>query len=314
MPLRSRTGHIESDTVGVEKRDMKNILTSFFAMALWMLSPRPPLGHAAAPMPKQDPAQLTSVVLTAHSEKPRASSRAASSPDAMIVAMRPPVALPAPRATRSAAPLLNWQASARLRHTLGSLAGTLKVNSTAVEFQSPKGFSRRWTFSDIQTLDLWRSGVVLKEYEKRGRLRPGTRSYRFELEKEMPPAVAAEMAQLLGRPARNAIPPPDASSFAEIPAHHRTAFGGTKSNGTLRFRDGGMDYLTQSEKDSRSWRWADIRTLSNSDAYHLILFGYRETYSFDLKQPMTRELFDRLSEQVYTHNSSNPLAQERTEP
>ncbi len=96
--------------------------------------------------------------------------------------------------------------------------------------------------------------------------------------------------------------------FEEESIHFRSCRSGHS------FRDEGIDYLTSQPDDSRSWRWDDIRTLSNPDAYHLILFGYRDTYSFDLKQPLTQELFDRLSDQVYTHNVNDSRQYERMKP
>ena len=104
----------------------------------------------------------------------------------------------------------------------------------------------------------------------------------------------------VGRPVRNLsaggcqlrLPPP-----ATV-----LASGGTKSNGTLRFREEGIDYVTKSSQDSRSWRWADIQTIANQDPYHLIVFGYRETYSFDLKEPLPPELYDRVTDAVYEHS------------
>ncbi len=60
--------------------------------------------------------------------------------------------------------------------------------------------------------------------------------------------------------------------------------------------------MTKSAQDSRSWRWADIQTMTNQDPYHLILFGYRETYSFDLKEPLPPGLYDRVTDEVYGHN------------
>lgn len=209
---------------------------------------------------------------------------------------------PAKGAARSSAPASGWQSPARLHAMPRSIPGTFRVEAEAVEFSSPKGFSRRWPFVEIQTLDLWPRRIVLTGYEKRGRLRSGTRRFQFDLEVKLPPTVAVELAQRVGRPLRNGVPQPEVAGCTEIPGRQRTAFGGSKSNGVLRFCKEGMDYLTETARESRSWSWTDIRTLSNPDTFHLILFGYRDTYSFDLKQPLARELFDRLSDAIYAHN------------
>ncbi len=195
-----------------------------------------------------------------------------------------------------------WTTGARLRHRFGSVAGTLKIDADGIEFQSPKNRPVNLPFGQIQTLDLYTRRAIVSTYEKRGRFRPGVRRYRFDLQTAMPPSVAAEVSERLGRPARNGNPEPDSPAFSIIPAQHRTAFGGTKSNGVLRFGKGGIEYVTRSPKDSRSWRWADIQTLSSLDPYRVVVFGYRDTYSFGLKQPMTRDLFNRLTDEIYRHH------------
>jgi Rrf2 family protein len=200
-------------------------------------------------------------------------------------------------------PSLTWQSPAKLRGTLGKSWGTLFLSDSGVEFQSEKGASLHWPFIEIQTLDLGRRRVVITGYERRGRFRPGTRRFRFDLKTDLPPQVAAEVVSRIGRPVLNGVPEPGAPDFAEIPAHHRTAFGGTISNGVLRFGEEGIEYISKGGKDSRNWRWTEIRTLSNPDSYRLILFGYRDTYTFDLKAPLTRQLFDHLSDQIFLHST-----------
>ena len=69
-----------------------------------------------------------------------------------------------------------------------------------------------------------------------------------------------------------------------------------------RFHDEGIDYVSRIGKDSRSWRWGDIQTLSNPDTYHLTVFGYLETYSFDLKEPLKQKTYDGLNDEVYRHH------------
>jgi hypothetical protein len=110
-------------------------------------------------------------------------------------------------------------------------------------------------------------------------------------------AVSHDLAERLGKPVRNRIPLPESSSFSTIPARHQTHYGG--SNGLLRFREEGIDYLTQAPRDSRAWRWRDIETLASPDPYTFRVQGYRETFSFELKEPMPPELLNRLWDKVY---------------
>ncbi len=119
----------------------------------------------------------------------------------------------------------------------------------------------------------------------------------FTLTSPIPPGIAARVAAMVARPVINGDPEPKLLSIAEIPAHRREHFGG--SNGTLRFREDGIDYATPDGRNERSWRWSDIQTIANSDPWQFRVTAYREIVEFDLKQPMTRELFDRLWAKLY---------------
>ena len=207
---------------------------------------------------------------------------------------------------------LDWQGPAKLKRRLGATSGTLLIDAASVEFRPTNGDSRRWPMAEIETLDLRSRRMLLTGYERHGGLRLGTRSFRFDLGETMPASVAADLAARVGKPTRNRNPETKAPAFGTMPAHHRTPRGG--SNGTLRFRDNGVDYVTQRANDSRSWRWADIQTLSNLDPYHLVLSGYLETYSFDLKEPLPRELYDRLSDEVYSRKAADLRSGGRIEP
>ncbi len=77
-------------------------------------------------------------------------------------------------------------------------------------------------------------------------------------------------------------------------------YGG--SNGLLRIRQQGIDYVTAQPGQSRSWRWQDLQTVSNPDPYHLFVFGYRDSYAFDLKDSLTRQVFNHISDEIWTHN------------
>lgn len=175
--------------------------------------------------------------------------------------------------------------------------GNLLFDDAAVEFQSRK-FSHRWLYGEIKTFDL--SGgreLIITDYENRHWHEPGERQFRFSLSQPVPPALAADIARRVGRPVINGDPDPGAAVIAELPAHRRERFGG--SNGKLRFREGGIDYVTADGRNGRSWRWSDIQTLANPDPWEFRVTGYREIVEFDLKQPLSRDLFDKLWERLY---------------
>lgn len=203
---------------------------------------------------------------------------------------------------------LIWQTPARLRHGLRREPGTLVVDSRGVRFQPGKGPNLRWPFVEIQSFAITPSRLVITSYQNRHWRLPGDRMYRFDLETAAPPGIAEELAARVGKPVENGIPTLTAGNegdAASLPARHRKAFGG--SNGTLRFREGGVDYITGQPGDSRAWRWTDIETLANPDPYHFRVAAYRETYEFELKVPMPRQLFDRLWDAVYARDLTGLL-------
>jgi len=191
-----------------------------------------------------------------------------------------------------------FESSAQLHRILRRpVSGMLIVDDNGVEFRAPK-LSHRWVYSDIKTFTL--SGpqsLTITDYENRHWHEPGEQSFSFTLANRIPPDVAARMTAMVGRPVINSDPESKLPSFAEIPAHRRGRFGG--SNGTLRFREDGIDYATPDARDERTWRWSDIQTIAHSDPWQFRVTAYREIVEFDLKQPMTRELFDRLWTRLY---------------
>ncbi|HEV2234718.1 MAG TPA: hypothetical protein VGV68_15105 [Terriglobia bacterium] len=197
-------------------------------------------------------------------------------------------------------PPLIWQSPARLHHGLRTVRGTLMVDANGIEFRSDQRNSHRWPFGEIQTFDLATHRFVLTSYENRGWHQPGDRRYRFDFSQTMPPSVAAELSLRVIKPVRNGDPDPNHPAFATIPARHTTRTGG--SSGVLRFGGNGIDYVTPTQRDSRSWKWSDIQTIANPDAFHLRVGAYRETFEFELKEPMSKELFDRLWDYVYSRD------------
>jgi hypothetical protein len=193
----------------------------------------------------------------------------------------------------------HWQTRARERVAplWGKTHGTLTIDDQGVGFRAGNGHARHWSFEEIRTAYLGPRRVVIETYLNRSLHRPGLRHYRFELSQELPPAIAAKLAARIGRPVQSDDPDASAPAMATIPVRHRGLMRGT--NGELRFRKGGIDYVTSSKGDSRSWRWADIQTLSQPDPYHLFVFGYRDTYTFDLKAPLSRRLFDYATNEIY---------------
>jgi len=188
-----------------------------------------------------------------------------------------------------------WQSSARLRRFMGTENGTLVIGGEGIEFRSGNGRSMKRPFLEIQTFLLSPQTLTIKTYENRKDHLPGMQRFRFDLDRDVPPKIAAELASKVQRPSRNTVPD-QTSQGVLIPAHHRTLTGGT--NGFLRISDRGLAYETGVRGDSRSWRWADLQTVSDPDPFHLLVFGYRDTYAFDLKAPLSHSLYYKLVDAI----------------
>jgi hypothetical protein len=201
---------------------------------------------------------------------------------------------------------IHFESAAQLHRTLRKpIPGTLVFDETGVEFRAPK-LGHQWPYGDIKTLTI--SGpraLTLTDYENRHWHEPGEQKFSFTLATPISPELAAQFVAAIERPVINRDPEPRLPSWAEIPAHRREIFGA--SNGTLRFRDGGVDYLTTDARAGRSWRWSDIQTIASSDRWQFRITAYREIVEFDLKQPISRELFDRVWDRLYaTDLNLNP--------
>lgn len=199
-----------------------------------------------------------------------------------------------------------WQTLARYHRLLKkTVPGTLALDDGGVEFRSAR-FNQRWPWAEIRSFDLSQHELTLLSYERRQWHEPGERPFHFTLSESLPPEVAAQIAARVGKPARNGDPLPAAAAVAEIPAHRRGWAGG--SNGTLRLKDDGIDYVSDDGRDSRSWRWADIQTIANPNPYELRITAYREIAEFELKQPLPSQQFDRLWDRLYAADLNVSIA------
>ena len=199
--------------------------------------------------------------------------------------------------TQSSAQTEQWQTPAKWHRTLKKAEpGTFVLDGDGIEFRSAK-FSQRWKYVEIHTFDLSKRELTLLTYQNRPWHEPGERPFRFTLGEPMPAEIAAQFTDRVGKPVRNGMPMAKSAAVVDIPAHHRVWSGG--SNGTLRLKDDGIEYVTEDGRDSRSWRWADIQTIANPEPYQFRITGYREIADFDLKQPLAHDVFERLWDRLY---------------
>lgn len=200
--------------------------------------------------------------------------------------------------TDSQQSFVTWESAARLRHFAGKNKGDLSINGNGIEFRQAKAEPMKIPYVEVQTFEIEPHSLTIKTYRNR-KMGLGVAQYKFDLVQSVPPSVAAELASRVRKPSQNSVPDPDTQAV-RVAAHHRTVRGGT--NGVLRFHEGGIDYVSSDSGDSRSWRWADLQTLAAPDPYHLLLFGYRDTYTFDLKEMLPQSLYYRSIQAIDTHN------------
>jgi hypothetical protein len=190
-----------------------------------------------------------------------------------------------------------WQTPAKWHRSLKKpVHGTLLLDDDGMEFRSAK-FDQRWAFIEIHTFDLSARELTITGYQNRHWREPGEQRFQFTWSVPMPPDIAAQLAEHVGKPVRNGIPLPSAPAMAEIPAQHRVWSGG--SDGILRLKESGIDFVTDDGRDGRAWRWADIQTIANPNPYELRVTAYRGIVEFDLKQPLPRALFERIWDYLY---------------
>ena len=196
------------------------------------------------------------------------------------------------------------QSPAKLHRLFGMVKGNFSMSANGIEFLGANHTTEQWAFADVQTFRLTLHGLDIKTYQNRKHQMPGVEEFRFYLGDPVPPSIADELAREVQRPSQNDVP-----SFAPqgdaIPVHHRRLVGGT--NGVLQFSGDGIDYVTSTAADSRSWRWADLQTVSNPDPWHLLVFGYRDTYTFDLKEVLPQSLYYRMVDALDRHYAAESV-------
>ena len=204
------------------------------------------------------------------------------------------------------APAADWKATARWHRSLKKAVPGISTARSMTAWHSSsatfnQGGGHTWKF---MTFDLSAQELTLTSYQNRHWHEPGEQRFQFTMGEPIPPEIAALFTVHVGKPVRNGIRLPSVAALSEFPAHHRMWAGG--SNGTLRLKDNGIDYVTENGRDSRAWRWADIQTIANPNPYELRVSGYREIVEFDLKQPMSRALFEILWDHLYASGLNLP--------
>ena len=205
----------------------------------------------------------------------------------------------------------------RHHHWNGGAMGTLRITPDSLSFdehgKKGKKDSRRWTYEEIQQLEVSPGEVRVLTYEdskwKLGR----DREYVFE---RIPPNLAVEAYPLLTRILDQrfiaAIADTEPAAEWKIGAKLTGNVNGTM--GTLLVSPGLIVFDARKPNESRSWRIADIQNISTSGPLDLTITSNEKTgffrggdhqFHFQLQQALSDDRYSALWREI---NRSKGLA------
>lgn len=183
--------------------------------------------------------------------------------------------------------------SVRHEHRLGQCNGTLRIEGKGVTFEtSHRKHARVWSFSDIRQLEiLSRTRLAVHIYGK-----PETFNFGLR-EGELTVDTYRLLSDRIERGVTSRVLFLGTEFAFELPAKHRHRLGGCE--GVLRIAGIEIIYTTENAKDTRIWRIRDIRSFGTMAPYDLRLSTEKETFTFDLKEPLSQKLYDDLWQKIY---------------
>lgn len=192
-------------------------------------------------------------------------------------------------------------------HAIGSCKGDLIINSEGVTYlTSHKKDARKWTYPDIKMIKLVSPREIeIFSYESRALRLGRDKTYEFKVLKgEVSKDVSDFLGARVARPMASAVVEAEEKGLYEIAARHRHRLGGCQ--GTIKVYADRVVYESEKAGSSRSWRWADIRSISRSGAYRFAITSYEpkvggpaKVYNFDLKERMEDQMYDYLWAKLY---------------
>ena len=197
----------------------------------------------------------------------------------------------------------------RHRHLRHGAEGILRVADGGIAFEEQgkrKGHSRQWHFEDIEQLTLSQNVLRILTYEDQ-RWRPGrNREFVFD---DLPKDLAARLYPVFSRRLDQrfvAVLADDRVRVSwELPAKLLRRTG--SSQGTLLVGTECVVYRTESPDQSRTWRIADIDSVSSSAAFDLTITSFeraggnyagRQDFHFELKRPLAEADYNGLWRKV----------------
>ncbi|MBI4483386.1 MAG: hypothetical protein HY652_10905 [Acidobacteria bacterium] len=190
--------------------------------------------------------------------------------------------------------------SVQHEHLWGHCAGKLVIHEEGMEYATENSkHSRKWRYEDLRRIEISSPReVVLHTYEDVKFRLGADKKFRLELRDG---DVTAEIYEFLlaraSRPLVTRVLYPSAPPAFTMPVKHRHRMGGCQ--GQLKAGEDRIIYETPHPGDSRIWFYKDIESIGLMDAYSFRLTTLEDTYTFDLKVPMSPEHYDFLWAKVY---------------
>jgi hypothetical protein len=188
--------------------------------------------------------------------------------------------------------------------------GKIEITNEGIAFKAEKKKdSRAWKYQDIEYFDrISDTEFTILSYEDSSLLLGRDKQYRFRItDGELTEGLFSQIRQRLNKPATNRQFPDVRNVQYELPVKHLHTLGGCE--GTLKFTEDAIYYVTDDRKDAREWRLAtDVQSIWSSDRYQLDIYAYdnnrREfsrtrVYHFELKAPLDPAFYRSLKLKLY---------------
>lgn len=197
----------------------------------------------------------------------------------------------------------------RHEHLRKGCNGVMTVDDSGVRFAGPKGHSWTWKYDEIQELRLEPDRIRILTYQD-DKWRLGA-DREFDFTGHPPYESLLQIWKDVMDQRFVAVLPPLANveGVLSIPAKHLKRISG--SEGELVFSDNGIAYATSAPGESRTWRFADIDSISSSGPFQLTIttferarsqYGDRKGFNFQLKQPLSEARYNEIWLQIEQEN------------
>jgi hypothetical protein len=198
--------------------------------------------------------------------------------------------------------------------------GELLITPSGIDYRSTSGkTSLEIPYVDIRELDLSDSGTIhIQTYDMLKKKLSGRRTYTFHLRHlrgvRHEESLVKYLSDKVKRPVLASYTLDTQPEF-EIPAYHRHVWSGC--SGTIRITPEGLQFLSTNEEHSRTWLYSEVKTFGGSDPFSFRITTLAETYTFDLKEPLPRQVYESVWQRVYdlpprynTQANSRPQARQ----